>query len=508
MTDAPSQRVKAAHRLWNQGRRIDAQALFAEAIRQEPNNVRTYVMAARARAEAYDFAGMDEIHEQLVRRAPRHPGVHHYLGETFVLLKLPERALASFRRAANLPGGGPPTWMELASLCERAHRLDEAEELIERTVLSGFDMPLVGLVRGRIQRRQKRLPEAEASFRNVIERVPADSEWAAQSWSELALMGDAAGDFDGAIESIERCKQIQRLREKPFLAASDRVHEAMRVMIDAITRDDLRRWRDEAAGLPAARTALLTGFPRSGTTLLEQVLDAHPDLVSSEERDFIGAEMVHAIAGERRNAPLIELLNDFPAARLEHERGRYFRAMEYLLGEAVGGRLHLDKNPAYNLTIPILLRLFPEARLIVALRDPRDVALSCYLRYLPLNAVSVRFLDVKRTAERYVLDMTAWLKFREIVQTPWREVRYEDTVANVETQARRALETLGLPWHEQVLGYRERLVAEKQVTSPSYEAVAQPIYSTAIGRWRNYARALEPALEVLEPFVKEFGYDV
>ena len=507
MIEAPSQRVQAAHRLWNQGRRADAQALFAEAIRQEPNNVRTYVMAARAHAEAYDFARMDDVHERLIRRAPRHPGVHHYVGETYALLKLPQRAMASFRKAANLPDGGPPTWMELASLCERAHQLDEAQELIERTVLSGYDLPLVGLVRGRIQRRQKRLDEAEATFRKLTERLPADSEWGAQAWSELALMKDAAGDFDGAIKAIERCKQVQRLREQPSLTASERIHEKLRAMIATITRDDIRRWRDATAALPPMRTALLTGFPRSGTTLLEQVLDAHPDLVSSEERDFVGSDLVHTIAGERRNAPLMELLDDFPLEKIEKQRLRYFQAMEYLLGEPVNGRMHLDKNPAYNPTIPIMLRVFPETRLIVALRDPRDVVLSCYLRYLPLNAVSVRFLDVRRTAERYALDMGAWLKFRELLETPWCEVRYEDTVANVESQARRALETLGLPWDDQVLDYRQRLAGAKRVTSPSYEAVAKPIYTGAIGRWRNYAQALEPAMETLQPFVEAFGYE-
>ena len=168
--------------------------------------------------------------------------------------------------------------------------------------------------------------------------------------------------------------------------------------------------------------------------------------------------------------------------------------------------MHLDKNPAYNLTLPIVLRVFPETRLVIALRDPRDVVLSCYLRYLPLNAVSVRFLSVQRTAVRYALDMSAWLKMRDLVAVPWCEIRYEDTVADLESQARKALDTLGLAWNSQVLGYRERLLKSKQVTSPTYEAVAQPIYTGAVGRWRHYERLLEPVLKTLEPFIREFGY--
>jgi hypothetical protein len=168
--------------------------------------------------------------------------------------------------------------------------------------------------------------------------------------------------------------------------------------------------------------------------------------------------------------------------------------------------MHLDKNPAYNLTIPLVLRFFPETRLIVALRDPRDVVLSCYLRYLPLNAVSVNFLDVERTAHRYALDMTAWLKYRELIEAPWCEIRYEDTVADAEKQARRALDTLSLPWDNQVLAYRQRLLETKRVTSPTYAAVAEPIYTRAMGRWKNYERLLEPAMKTLEPFIREFGY--
>jgi tetratricopeptide (TPR) repeat protein len=505
--DAPSRRVQVAHSLWNAGNRADALSLFAEAVRQEPNNVRTYVMAARAYAEAFDFEGMERTHEMLIRRASRHPGVHHYVGETYTLLKLPDRAMASFQEAARLPGAGPPTWMELALLHERAHRLDKAEELINRTVREGFDLPLVSLVRGRIQRRQKRPEQAEATFRGLIAKLPAGSEWACQAWSEIALMKDDQGDFAGAVEAIERCKSPQRAHEERHLAASDKLHAQMWEVISTVTRDDFRRWRAEAAELTPRRIALLTGFPRSGTTLLEQMLDAHPDLISSEERDYVGKELLYTLTARRGATPLLEVVNEREIADIVSERRRYLQAMEYLLGEAVGDRLHLDKNPAYNLVIPLMLRLFPETRLIVALRDPRDVVLSCYLRYLPLNSVSVQFLGVKRAADKYALDMSAWLRLRELVEVPWCEIRYEETVADAQGQVRKALATLGLAWDDQILNYRERLSGTKQVTSPSYEAVAQPIYTRAVGRWKHYVKLLEPALSTLEPFIREFGYD-
>jgi tetratricopeptide (TPR) repeat protein len=506
MVDVPSRRLQIAQRSWSAGQRSDALALFADAVRVESNNVRAYIMLAGAYAELFEFDRMEATIEKLVRRAPRHPGVHHYVGELFASLRLPDRAVASFARAARLPGAGPPTWMELASLCERAHRLDEAEELIERAVRAGYNLPIVALVRGRIQQRQNHPEQAEATFRALIERIPENSEWSCQAWSELALMKDREGDYEGAIDAMEHCKRTQRAHEVAHWKTSEQVHSQMREIIGGICRDDLQRWRDESSRLETRRTALLTGFPRSGTTLLEQLLDAHPDLVSSEERDFIGTELLQSVIGRLGKMPLLDALDALPADQVSKQRDRYFRFMEYLLGEPIQDRMHLDKNPAYNLTIPLVLRFFPETRLIVALRDPRDVVLSCYLRYLPLNAVSVRFLDTKRTADRYALDMTAWLKYRELVDVPWCEIRYEDTVVDAEKQVRRALDTLSLPWDNQVLNYRQRLLNTKRVTSPTYAAVAEPIYTRAIGRWKNYERLLEPAMKTLEPFIREFGY--
>src|SRR6185369_14683094 len=174
LVDVISAGVGNARALWASGRIGEGADAFDRAIRQEPDNVQAYVVAARSYAERFDFERMDRTLEALVRRAPDHPGVHHYVAETYGLLRLPDRALASFERAAAQVGAGPPTWMELASLYERAHRLDEAQDMIERAVRSGYDFPLVWLVRGRIERRRKQANRAEATFRALVARAGPD----------------------------------------------------------------------------------------------------------------------------------------------------------------------------------------------------------------------------------------------------------------------------------------------------------------------------------------------
>jgi len=180
--------------------------------------------------------------------------------------------------------------------------------------------------------------------------------------------------------------------------------------------------------------------------------------------------------------------------------------MSAALGEPISGRVPLDKNPTLTLLLPAVLRLFPETRLLIALRDPRDVVLSCFMQFLPMNTNSVCFLTLERTARRYASDMAIWRRFREAIASPWLEVRYEDTVRDLEREARRSLEFLGLPWEAQVLEYRERL-KDKAVSSPTYEAVSKPLYTTSIGRWKHYARYFEPLVPILEPSVRAFGYE-
>jgi hypothetical protein len=391
-------------------------------------------------------------------------------------------------------------------LYERRHRLDEAFALIEDCLRAAPDYLEAELFKARLFRRLKNETRSESIFRALATNEQAHPEVRAQAWAELAQFHDRREEYDLAMEAILKCKAILIERQGNLRASADAVMGHLRSLVDGLTPAHFERWRSQNQNAPGQKAAVLSGFPRSGTTLLEQVLDSHSGLISSDEREAFARDIFPAIwLTPATPLPTAEALDAAPPERLSALRQRYLAYMEAAHNQPIGERVHLDKNPTLTVVLAGFLRLFPEARVLIALRDPRDVMVSCFMQYLPLNSNSVYFLTLESTAQRYANDLGLWLKLRAKIASPWLEIRYEDTVADLEKQARRALEFLGLEWEPNVLTYRER-IKHKAVASPTYEAVSQPLYTRAIGRWRHYEKYLQPSLRILKPALDALGY--
>jgi len=145
-------------------------------------------------------------------------------------------------------------------------------------------------------------------------------------------------------------------------------------------------------------------------------------------------------------------------------------------------------------------------KVIITLRDPRDVIVSCYFQNLRLNAINANFLSLERTAVHYADLMDVWLRMRELGGFDWIETRYEDIVAGLEAEGRRVTEFLGLSWQPQQAAFHESN-RKKFVFSPTYTEVTQPVYQRAVGRWRNYAEALAPIQARVAPYCRAFNYE-
>jgi hypothetical protein len=187
-------------------------------------------------------------------------------------------------------------------------------------------------------------------------------------------------------------------------------------------------------------------------------------------------------------------------------RKHYWALAEKLVGPIGRNIRLLDKMPFNIIDLAMIYRLFPDAKVIVLVRDPRDCCLSCFMQPFLPSQTNMHLMSLKGSALLYSAVMDLWVHYRAVMQLSFLEVRYEDLVAEFETVTRRIADFIGQPWDKAVLGFFQ-YSRTRNVSTPSYSAVASPIYSKSIGRWKYYEAFLEPILEMLAPYVEEFGYE-
>lgn len=500
-------RLLWAHQRWDQ-----AEAEFLRIAEAHPANWRALVDAARVLGDRQQIRRSRELLGRLQLLAADRPDLRLAVAQTCRMSRREDEALEWLERHASEGSGrsDPVAHLEMAVLQERRHDLEGAERSAQAALKAAPHWLEALIILARVRRQRGESVRAEAALQRVLRAPAVHDGTRSQAWAMWADIADRAGQADLAIERLERAKSLLRPSAVGLADHGLRVLRAWERVCQGATAESLTRWQkagDAATGPPLP--AHLLGFPRSGTTLLENILEAHSGLVSSEESQVLGRDLIGLVWREPHEdtPPTVAALDAAAEPKLAALRQRYWDRM----GEGLGlgdawPAVHLDKNPTHTLFIPAILRLLPDSRFLVALRDPRDVVVSCYFQWFPLNPNSACFLSWQQTIDRYLLDMGAWLDLRQHLPSDcWIEVRYEDVVEDFAGQARRALDFLGLPWEDAVLAYRDRL-ATKAVHTPSYLEIQRPVHRGAVGRWQKYARWMEPHLQRLRPIVEAFGY--
>jgi tetratricopeptide (TPR) repeat protein len=390
--------------------------------------------------------------------------------------------------------------MALAILSEQNHRFAEAREAVASCLAIDPRDDQARYYAAFLDRRENKIEDAERRLRDLIASNPRHQYVQYATRYELAEVLNQTDRFDEAMQMLLEAKNlVRRLGDiEAMLKEYDREADQYRRSTQALPKNILRTWgrefperaRDAMPGL-----AFLGGHPRSGTTLLEQILGAHPAVAALDEpRAF--------------TTVAAKLFNESPqisAARLNIIRRRYLEAIQRDWDGSLEGKLVLDKNPSPTAKLRIWLRLFPELRVLIALRDPRDVVISCYFQNLVLNAYNANFLTLERTARHYANIMDVWLAVRQWEGFAWMETRYEDIVAGLEKEGRRVTEFLGLSWDPAQARFHEKS-SKKRMFSPTYRDASQPVYARSVARWRAYEKHLAPILPVLEPYCRALGY--
>jgi tetratricopeptide (TPR) repeat protein len=501
--------AQVAGKAWAGHQRYKSITLLAEAVRRDPKNPDLLLSLAVANGQQRSYDKAEQLLTRVLELAPNKASIHRRVGETYAQIDRPQRAIECYRRSLELnqdSAATVQTLVELAGMYERIHQLADAQAAIEEAISRDPDNGNIRLQQATLHARCGETAKAETALHDLAGDTNRHPQIQSNAWYELGQLLDDSGRYDDAFAAFVAAKQLLRPHAAGFVGMIQGTLLKNQEVLDSIDKTAYENWRKQLEHDSTYRFAALTGHPRSGTTLIEQVLDSHDELKSADEFDVF-SEWIHQpiVRRFRPDTPLLTLLDYVPLAVWKEARATYWKQTEAIFDEPIGERMLIDKNPGMTIMLPFVNWAFPEMKMLIALRDPRDVILSCFMQKVSLTPISVNWLSLSAAADYYARVMKTWLVIRPLTAGSWTEFRYEDLVGDLEREARRILKFLGLPWDDKVLKFYEH-ARDKMVRSPTYRDVTKPVYHKSIGRWKNYERHFEPILEKLEPFAKEFGY--
>ena len=469
---------------------------------RDPNGLHLLALCLAATGRDKEAVG---IFEETIAAAPDFAPARFNLGSVKQELGELDEARRLYREAIALQPNYPQALALLADLDAKAGRMDEARASAERALaLDPDQFPAVSAL-AVAQMAQGDAEGAAARLEAAVARGLSPRNQAIA----VNMLGDALDAQGRAEEAFEAYRRSKAQFHELYASRWDRADSESplahaRRILPAFEAVPAAAWNRPTApaprdGAPSAHV-FLVGFPRSGTTLLENVLSAHPQVVALEERDtLLQSWLDYMIPPHGLND-----LANADDARLEQGRRAYWERVAALEVKPAG-KVFIDKMPINTVQLPVIARLFPDAKILFARRDPRDVVLSCFRRRFGMNAFMYQLTTLEGTAAYY--DAVMALASAYVARLPLKlhVVRYESLVEDFETQARAACAFVGLDWSEEVKDFAEK-ARQRSINTPSSAQVVKGLYGEGAGQWRRYRQGLAPVMDVLKPWVETLGY--
>jgi tetratricopeptide (TPR) repeat protein len=401
----------------------------------------------------------------------------------------------------------PTAMISLAMLHERTNRLDSAKALLAATrQLIDEASPLyedVLLLEAALALRDRDYPRARQASAALLEIHDLPASARSNAHFMLAGIADKLGDTALAMQHLASAHQIElAMAPQRLPGIADSADEPLQISMKWLTSEQAKFPSSAQDPSREASPVFIVGFPRSGTTMLEQMLDAHPDFASMDERIVIQYCVEHM---ESKGLTYPDQLDQLTDTDLAEMRALYWAESGKVAAIAPGQTL-VDKNPLNMLRLPMIVRLFPSARIILALRHPCDVILSCYMQNFRSPAFMVLCSTLERLAKSYVNAMRFWIHHQALLGPDTLVLRYEDTVAQFDRQVHVIGDYLGITDHAPLSEFAAHAARKGYISTPSYAQVTEAVNTRAVARWEPYRAYFEPVFPLLQPVADHWGY--
>jgi tetratricopeptide (TPR) repeat protein len=517
-----------------------AEALLGRIVRLDPNNLNAtqalalLLFTKGALAEA-------EVHARnAVRIAPTDPQSHNLMGMIMTEAQRPQVGEHHYRRAMKLLAAPSAilianlAWnlknqgrmAESRALYEESVRLDpaifqtlygwarmeetdrnfaRAGELLDAAESLSPGNPSVLLHRAILHGRVKHYVEALAALDDIERRRPG-GDLGPIEWSEKGLLLDRMGRYAEAFAAFSEAKRnLRALTGQSYMA--EEAAALVRRLTAFFVAPRLKILPRAGVRSEVAQPIFIVGFPRSGTTMIEQTLSAHPLISAGDELPIVGE--LTGLIPRMLNSPLAypeafaELWLGDQLEGLDNLRDYYLQRARQLGALRKGARWFTDKMPLNETHLGIIGLIFPQAPIIHLLRHPLDVVLSVFSNHLTHGYYCA--YDLTSIARHHVLVTDLVEHYRREMPLKYMAVRYEDVIDRQAESVRQMLAFVGAPYDRRCLDFHENL---RYARTASYAQVTEKLYDRSRYRYRSYGEQLAPVIPILEPAIRRLGYTI
>jgi tetratricopeptide (TPR) repeat protein len=488
------------------GRLPEAGELLNKALALDPRNPHTIadigrVFVAEDRAdESIDaFRAALSIRPDLVE-------VWLELGGAHELLKQDDEAAAAFRRAHQLAPSAPGPLAALATVALRRNNLEEALKLANRAMALQADHTVANFILAGVDLANREYVKVADRIGKMMASGKLDEHHALSAYAAMAEALEGLGRYAEAFEMYSKWNEGTRRTHAPKFGDGGRVlnhleyMERMKSWFERQDPTDWRRpWNPGDYVSPVRRHVFLFGYPRSGTTLLENILVSLPGVRGLEEKPTLSAADWEFL----RDEPAMDQLTRLDPILADAQRTEYWQRVRREVPD-VDGKTFVDMGPLNGIKLQVISRLFPDALLVRCRRDPRDVVLSCYKKPFRVNASTYQMTTLDGAARHFDMAMQLTELHLSVLPLPVHVVDYANLVADFDSITRALAEFIGVPWTEDVRSF-DRTAAARLLRTASAVQVRRGLYD-GTRQWLRYREQLAHVLPILEPWVTRFGY--
>jgi len=490
-----------ALRCEQEGRFDDALAVLDRAIAVAPEDIGARNARGLVLTRLERYAEALATFDGVVALMPEFAGAHCARGASLEAMGKLREAEAAYRHALELEPENLGATQGVANLLSRRGAHAEARPLAEAVLEAEPNFPDAVMVLAAADAAEGHPERAQARLEMLAgdERLTPHQRALAQG--QLGDVLDGQGRTEDAFAAYTACNMGLWRAYAPLHGERAGALEFARAMLTEMDNVPAEAWRTAPGPTPAGAPRVhvfLTGFPRSGTTLLEQVLAGHPDVVALEERETLG----DAQRAFQMNPADVARLAYATEAELAPLREAYWGRVR-AEGVDPAGKVFVDKHPLHTFRLPLILKLFPDAKILFARRDPRDVVLSCYRRRFAMSPSAYQMLTLPGAAGYYDAAMSLAERLQPAMAGNTLVVSHERMVEDFDATLREVCDTLGLAWSDTLRQFADH---GRAAATPSGAQLARGLSAEGVGAWRRYADQMAAVMPTLAPWAAKFGY--